>query len=285
MRYLSGILVALGIVLAADAAAQYRQGEPEVLSPLKAEGPAPAPDPAPAFASAYHRAGQPRIVVLWNRPFDDRIASVHETSRTTTESTSSTAGSLSTSAHGVTGSAELSGYGSASRTHRVESQTSGYQEHPRTRSVSERNAALLEQAFMSELRRSGARLVDRALLVRRTAAQSHRGGADPRLVETDALLKHAEWLLEVQLIPDAAAPLGHAFMAQLKDLRTSREVMSVYSRAVPPPAINEAGRWIATEQGYAYQQPRLAALGAADYGAALAREVMLTTSQQLSSAR
>ena len=66
------VSVAIAAALASPAAAQYRQGQPEVRAPSAVADPdAPTDAALNAFAAWYAAAGKPRLLFFWNRQLTD----------------------------------------------------------------------------------------------------------------------------------------------------------------------------------------------------------------------
>jgi hypothetical protein len=239
-------LVLLGVpLLAAIAAAQapaipesaYRKGMPDVLTPAPA--PAAAPGPARlvfdrgAFAGAYAKAGRPTIAVLWNRQFTD-VLEQSSASQTSIESARAAAGTRE--------SARLPGYaatevrGAAIATTTITSGEVKGQQAERAGPV-ERVDLQMRSAFIQAIASSGARLVDRNIVMRTTAAKA-KGSRDSQQVETDALVQHAKLIMEVLNTPDPASPTGWATFVSIKRLADGVVLTEGYTdgQAPPPPA-------------------------------------------------
>jgi len=250
-------------LLAAGAAiAPWRDGQLPVATPDVAPALAPAPDAATPFSRAYAAVGRPRVVLMWNRDLSDQSAT-QTMSRTETRNTNR--------GNGASGAGQ-----SSNASDNTWVQTSGTVkagDTPRTHRLAERDAAMLERAFVAAMGRAGMRFVDRNVVIRTTAASQHRGGGDQQLIETDALVKHGEMILEVLLVEDRDAPLGYGFDVRAKDLKGGFNIVSLYSRAVPQQGAPAAGRWQAGADGYEYKQT-VAAVGVNDIADALAKDVM-----------
>jgi hypothetical protein len=210
------------IILAAlpvGASAQYRDGQPATMA-----RPAAPVDPSigvsARFRTSYARAGSPRIVVFWNRTFDDEVASRYQdrTVSAETESITRTAGGeirkrMSDTASGTerVGAAARAGIGSESVDWQV------------------------EQAFTAALVQSGARLVDRGMAMRLTGAALGAGErSNIQELETRALSKSADLLIEVLQSNDPRAPNGIVFRVNVRDLRSARQLASVMTSGQPP---------------------------------------------------
>jgi hypothetical protein len=132
------------------------------------------------------------------------------------------------------------------------------------------------------MNRGGVFFVDRAVVMRTTAATLHRAGGDPRLIETDALMKSGDLLLEILLVEDRDAPAGYGFDVQAKSLKDGLSLVSMYTQAFPPAPPQQEGRWTGTENGYEYKNPTAPrAPSPPQVGAALARDVMTSLEARL----
>ena len=263
----------------AGVAAQYRADDHPVLPSAPAAtlpASAPADTSAADFARAYAASGRPRILLMWNRELDD-AAQAESVERLSVRESGN--GSAS-----VSGRAGLGTGGVPTRQTTQEQYerntvvTAGrhvIKDAPRRSGLSERDAAMLQRAFSEEMGRGGVRFVDRALVMRTTAATHHRAGGDSKLIETDALLAHGELMLELLLVADDEAPLGQGFDVRAKALQGGGELLSIYSRAAPPLPPPAPGRWVAGANGYEFQLPVEAPPPTpGQVGVALAREVM-----------
>lgn len=269
-----------------DACAQMREGQAPVLAAPIHAAPVAPPDIAPVFARAYERAGRPRILLFWNQSLSEAIASATMSQEIVRQSSASSRNALDKSTAGPAGTAKISDSDNKDDSTRVTTRTSGYvgEPHPKA-ALSERNAAALEETFVSEMRRGGVRFVDKALAVRTTAAKRHRGGADPRLVETDALLADADLLMEIVFVADKDAPMGYAFDVRVKDVKAGTQIASTITRASPPRIPGTPAGWTTGENGYEHHAagppPKP---GVTDVGQALARDVMSSLQPELRSA-
>lgn len=282
LRRSRGLAAAAIIALSAAftcgvATAQFRADDQPMVTPPAMPSPRPAVDPAPRFSEVYRRSGQPRIVLLWNREFTDAARTAMVDEEVTRESGKSSSSAMDKTTQGSSESATLKDSDETyDRNKTVRKRSRAAEEPTRRMNLAERHAVVLRRAFVSEMNREGVRFIDRALVMRTTAAAQHRTGGDPKLIETDALLKHGELLMEVLMVEDKDAAAGYGFDVSAKDLRGGHEVTSLYSRAIPTPKPQPPGAWVAGENGYEYRRPSApTAPSPAEVGAALARDVMI----------
>lgn len=287
MNRLRVVLTGCLVFACAYATAQYRDGQPATVAAPAPSPVAVAPDPAIAFGRAYSAAGRPRIVLLWNRTLSDQAATATVQRNVVRDTRRANENSSTQSTQGPAGSATLNeGERNFDRT-RVETRGSVALVAPdRKTGLSEREMAMIERSFVSEMNRAGVRFVDRALAMRTTAAREHRAGGDQQLIETDALLKLADMMMEVLLVEDRNATVGYAFDVRVKNIKAGTDVATSYSEAVPAPHRTGQGSWRAGPNGYEFAPPPAPPPPTApDVGRALARDVMYELGPALGSAR
>ena len=238
----------------------YRKGTPPVLEPAgdadvdarRAEVPSAAA--RDAFRRAYRQAGSPRLAVFWNRVFDDRLREMETESRLVVEGRRDTrtgkAGDTSTER-------DRSGW-----TASLEVRRDGARPWP----LSEAAGFRFQTGFLGPLIESGAAVVDRAAVMRLTAARRTLSGdgagasepagaaADRQLVETAALMAHADLLIQIALSPSDDSPAGAFFHASVVDVETGRVVASFFHDAAGDAGSAATGgakkKWAAAPGGY-----------------------------------
>ncbi|WBY00010.1 hypothetical protein PE066_10995 [Ramlibacter tataouinensis] len=215
-------LMLLGVpLLAAAAAAQtpaipesaYRRGMPEVLTPAPVPAAAQPEFNRAAFLSAYAKAGRPTIAVLWNREFTDML---QQGTASQVSIDSVRAGAASAEA------VRLPGYAGAEVAGATVSSTTVTARETRTEQARragpvERTDLEMRSAFMQTMAGAGARLVDRNVVMRTTAA-ARKDALDSQQVETQALSRHAKLLMEVLNTRDPAAATGWSTYVSIKRL-------------------------------------------------------------------
>jgi hypothetical protein len=115
--------------------------------------------------------------------------------------------------------------------------------------------AEFEAGFTAPMLEAGARLVDRATIMRVTESNSRRSAghdraADAQLVETEALKAFADYVAEITMLPDADAPGDRAFRVRVKRIPDGLVAASLVARGQPSPEPGRS-RWVATSDGYA----------------------------------
>ncbi|MFL6604456.1 MAG: hypothetical protein ACJ8R9_24410 [Steroidobacteraceae bacterium] len=255
--------------------AQWRANQEPVQTP-PIQHPVAPPDVTGPFREQYRAAGEPRILLFWNVAFDDSTESNRQSVDTTQRSTSDHATGLDKQTAGPAGEASLR-ESDDKKTETVEHVTSVRTLDPAklTSGLSARNAVELELNFREALQSAGVRLFSRAASIRLTQAATDRLGVDPKLIEADAVVGKADLLLEILMVPDQSTPLGVGFKATLTDIKTAREVTSVYTQARPE-LTQFPSHYVVTETGFEKRQYQPRATPR-DIGIALAHEVMLAT--------
>jgi len=190
------------------------------------------------FRNSYTREGSPRLAVFWERVFDDQPSDWQADQRSTLsiegqstrERTGANAGTEQRR-----GTVTLQ----AQQERRVTGQTQTMPGDPRVRN-----------GFIHSLTREGARVVDRAVLMRmadrdRTGSRSLVGAPDLQRTETSALLEHADYLVEVHSAPDQP----DIWEIHARDLRDG-SVVALFRSSGEPPAEERRSSWVATSRGY-----------------------------------
>ena len=232
---------------AGEAGNLYRTNTPAVLTPVadvakdarRAEIPSAAAHEA--FRHAYRRVGSPRLAVFWNRAFDDRLREMEAKSRLVVE-------------RNLAARDEKSGEPAATRekekwTVSVESRRDGARPQP----LSEIAAFKFQAGFLRPLIEAGAKVIDRAAIMRLTEAR--RALDDPagnvtdrQLVETEALMGHADLLIRIALSPSDESPTGAFFHVSVVEVKSGRIVASFFDDAAF--ANDRRKSWTAVRGGY-----------------------------------
>lgn len=245
------LFLALALLAAGSALAQYRQEQRPVLEPPPAtQAPDRSKEIVEAFQSAYRAAGAPRIALFWNVVLTDQVAEGTTSSSRVRGETNRTVNRLEQQTQGEAGSSRLVD-GDDRRTSDVTVNRTSRATDSAKRGTpfAERDAWLLESAFTKSLMEGGADLIDRSLITRITAPDVQADDRSQRTVEAKALVGKADVLLEVLLTRDTDSPLGWGFRCSLREISTGRLKGSFYTKAIPelakPPA-----RYVATNRGF-----------------------------------
>lgn len=275
-----GSTLMAGVLLAAAAASafgQLRTGQPEVLAAPPPPPPMPPVDLS-AFKSRYQEAGAPRVLVFWNVSFDDETETQHQQyDHTDTRSSSSSTGLEKVTA-GEAGQATLRE--SDGKDQRSTDHVSGVRSmNPAKQAVllDSPSSAQLETAFRRTLQRAQVKVLGRNFSIRMTQVEKDRRDVDPKLIESDAVAARADWLLEVLMMHDAAAPFGVGFKVTLTDVKNGSELASFFTVARPE-LPRASGHYVATDHGFEWHMPRQM-VNADQIGTALALEIMRAAAQ------
>jgi hypothetical protein len=222
-----------------------------------------------AFRARYKQAREPKLALFWNRELTDNIAQRTAQRSNSHSSRSESVASASGLAEARSEKLEQASVSTVNVVENIDDNS-----HP---TLDSRSDALLRTAFVSVLQRGGAHLVDRALMVR-TESSSAAAGIDAQTNEMRGLKGRAGWLLEVVLIADARAPLGHAFKVSVKDIEHGTLITEIYTQAMPP--VRDAGRMMAVN-GVGFMRAPPPAPSVADVGHTLGVELLARLSQTL----
>lgn len=241
-------LLLLAGASAFPAQAQYRAGVPETLAPPPRYERDHGAEAAMAFRQAYGNAGKPRMAVLWNRSFDDRLATQYEASTEVHQKVRT-----SSAAEWSRGGRRLDTAGAADRSISVSSGERAVDTTAGRPALVEGADWEIESAFTGRLRSAGIALIDRAVAMRtRAAIESPGDRRDVQTVETNALLDKSDLFVEVLQTLDPGAPFGLTFRVDVKNIHSGEILASVVSDGKAPPA--PRGRFVATSNGFAREQ-------------------------------
>ncbi len=218
----------------------YRKDQPMVLTPaptVMVAVPMALSEPPlfnqAQFSMAYAKAGKPTMVVLWNRELTDML-----------EQTSRASLSIDSNYNRQASTGQASGQANTT----ISAGPIRSQEMQQRDTPVERINLQLRASFLQTLSASGVRLVDRNLVMRKTAtadkaaaktASKSKGAApdplDNQTIEMDAFAKHAKMLMEVLNTPDPSSPSGWSTYISIKSLTDGVILMEGYSSGKPPP--------------------------------------------------
>ena len=257
-------LAVLGALATAIAAAQYRDGQPPVIAP-----PA-APDAQNhdtqvmnAFQKRYLEAKTPAIALFWNQELTDRTAQRTQ-NRTSTQQSKNEFGSASSGSAAT----PTEKHEDSATTTVTTQETIG--DSPRE-TLDVRSDALLKSAFVSNLRATGVRLVDRTLMIRSNAAQQPQA-VDTQLNEAQGLEKRAQLLMQILFVKDPNTPLGYGFKVTVTDVTSAVLLTEFYTQALP--AAREQTVYVAVNGGQGFERATQPVPTVRGIGNALAIEVM-----------
>ncbi|HEY0650623.1 hypothetical protein [Phenylobacterium sp.] len=231
MRRLALVVAALA-ALATPAAAQYREGQPEVRAPrLEADPDTPANAALNAFANWYAAAGRPRLLFFWNRQLTDETTT-RRTDKVIEDRTygESTSGETTSTRFGEATLKETDGSERKVTSRESEAITGRVYS-----AVNPKASDLLETVFVNTFLTVGVDVADRDALIRRLSLanpQAERG--DIQFLESQALATGIPYLVEILPSPEPGSPTGLLFTVKIKHLPTSSLRAQFQTRAVPP---------------------------------------------------
>lgn len=247
---LSTAFAAIAVVAAVTAGAQYREGEPPVMQPPAPVAPFDDRAGIEAFRSAYSKAGEPRIVVFWNRPFTDDLADARVKQLTVQTDGRSDSTGLDDTTSSPDGSSKLSERKSSGQRQTVVRSGEITLTPAQRAGMAEKGAWVLEAEFSRQFDRAGVALIDRAAIMRTThLAQSGTRGNDSRTIEAAALEGKADLLMEILMAQDASAPSGWLYRVTVKSVRTGAQLVNFVTQGLPRVNPHHAG-YVATDRGF-----------------------------------
>jgi hypothetical protein len=246
------LLAVAAAAVAAPAAAQpgYREDMPAVNVAPKASDPdAGNLAASAAFAAWNRRAGRPSILVFFNRQLIEDGASQYDSVTTTAAAGVAEHGAFAVGGRhaAVAGSASRAAVVSETRSfqERANDGRYGFRSGPFTRAV--------ETSLMSTLLSADARVVSREALIRNvSASRSKDDRLDIQHLETLALQKGVEYLIEVLPDDNAGSPTGVSFTVRVTHLPTSAVKASFITTADPP---RGPSRLVAGPDGFERRAP------------------------------
>jgi hypothetical protein len=200
------------------------------------------------FAKAYAGKGSPRIALFFNRALSDDVREWQSDVRIAAAYEQRGVVQLREKTHDKETSATQSN-GTAASALAIEQPTdSGERRLP----VTEAWVWAFEDGFLTPMLEAKAKTVDRATIVRLTAAGDKSGALQPvapKQIEMDALKNHADILVEVLVSRSPSAIYRYEFKASAKEINTGIVLANVTSARWN--SRNRAGRVVvATSDGY-----------------------------------
>ncbi|MDB5452963.1 MAG: hypothetical protein JWO33_1541, partial [Caulobacteraceae bacterium] len=194
----------------------YRSGMPAVNTPPPPVNPNAGNNATSAgFAAWYARAGRPQILLFWNRELIEDGTSQYD--KVTSEQGAQIADTDATAVRGR-GFAASSASGTAVQAF----ERREYEERSTNSSYSYRDGIYskrVESAILSTLLGAGARVIDREAMIRNvSASKSREDRMDIQYLETLAMQKGIQYLIEVLPDNDVSSPTGVRFTVKVTDL-------------------------------------------------------------------
>lgn len=216
------------------------------------------------FARAYADAGSPRVAILYNQTFANQITSwtmeakdvFQEVTGVGVTAQSSRIGAVD-STHGAAIAAQSSqASASGARVTRSESFTEFQSSRERAGFSSEYVQWLFEDGFSKPFLATGVHVVDSTLVMQAATRRENSEASRQRIADVNANLEavkqHADWLVEVLMVPDGRAVNGYLFRASVKRLEDGRVLATAMSTLDDFRAARERTKVVATDRGYQF---------------------------------
>jgi len=257
--------VSLALAVSYGAAAQMRPGQPQVLK----SSPRPAPHVATPWAALREQLGpRNRVMLFWEAQLESDVATSYREVETLDRRVHGNAAQVAGVANTYDGAVGVSIAGADAHLHqRSEKFTEG--EGP-ARTALSGEAQKMQSEFMAQLRQGGVRFIDRTLATRLTGMDVEGERPNVHAIETQALVGHADYLIEVTSRTDDEAASGRRFHVALRDVASGETLVDFdtqaeagetgpqpwttgangFERATPEaPTMADAARMLAIETG------------------------------------
>jgi hypothetical protein len=284
----TALLLASALVVAVPALAQMREGVPGTLTP-------PPPPPVPTldmgaiisdFQKAYASVKQPRLVVFWNKSFGDEVQTAYQDSVRLSNRIQSGSSEFSETTATRFGAARITEReGSAEQTIDASSGTVRLRGPERDSGLGEPVEWRVETGFQDPLLSGGAKLIDRAAIIR-TSKDGKAAGerANVQAIETAAIEGKADVILEVLMSADGQSPTGYSYRVDAKDVKTGLVITRFVTQAMPPMAPPQK-RYFANDTGFTSAMTEASLPTAEEVGRQLGAETMINLSRAWSARR
>ncbi|MBF0178683.1 MAG: hypothetical protein HQM03_01520 [Magnetococcales bacterium] len=252
IRYVPTVqmLVMLMVPGLALAAGPYRDNQPEVLGGVDRDAERAqrrnsesvnSTEALAQFSQAYNKAKQPRIAVYWNRKLSESVGSRWVSNdRLVIQEESRFKGAYDGRNNDATDS----------KTTTIAHQSLAKAASDRRGGPGELEMAAFEDGMLEAFNHANCHLVDRSVIMRITPEGNGQGG---EMIETAALQRYADLLMEVILIPNHDSQSGFAFRISAKNLKNGRILASLVHQ--PNEQESEvSGEWVAGVNGYELKQ-------------------------------
>ena len=216
------------------------------------------------FASAYAAAGSPRVAILYNQTFSNQIQSwtmesknvFQEFSGVNVEAQGASVTAADTSNGGGIAATNSSSSVTGAKVDRAESFNEYRGANGRRGFSSEYAQWTFEEGFAKPFLAAGVKLVDSALIMHTTsrnegAATDKQHISDVNL-NVDAIKQHADWVVEVLMVPDGRSVTGYLFRASIKRLSDGQLLGSAMTSLDEFKRSREKTKVVATEGGYRF---------------------------------
>ena len=275
------------IIIRDQPAELYREGQPPVLEAPPETAPVvavqvevPSGLVRDVFRRAYRDSGSPRLAVFWNRVFSDGLRDMVANEQIVIEATSAKA----------TGDADKAF--SERETDRVAIRAETRRDDGARRSpVTEIGEFRFQAGYLQPLIEEGAKVIDRAAVMRLTDAAHRQSDAavpldDRQLVETAALKDHADLLIQIALSPSIESETGVFFSVSIVEIQTGQIRATFFHDGTfsPPTKAPPNQVWKAVRGGYILvtedQEEEETKIDLEQMGRILAEETMIALARQ-----
>ncbi len=216
------------------------------------------------FASAYAAAGSPRVAILYNQTFSNQIQSWTMESKNVFQEFAGVnveaSGSAVKATDSTYGGAITASQGTSSVTGAKVARSESFNEYRgangRAGFSSEYAQWTFEDGFAKPFLAAGVKVVDSSLIMQTTgrnegAATEKQHISDVNL-NVDAIKQHADWLVEVLMVPDSRSVAGYLFRATIKRLSDGQVLGTAMTSLDDFKRTREKTRVVATEGGYRF---------------------------------
>jgi len=218
------------------------------------------------FQSEYTKVKSPRIAIYFNRVLSDEVREWRTQSRDVVagigEKVIVGGGPTTVTTEGTVIEAEsgIRAEGASDKERGVVAYSQSYIEQQKRQNLEDLWMWRFEDHFIQPFLKAGAKMVDRATILRLTAAKSTETEkvnkfniSSVKGLEMQALKEHAEILVEILVTRDASSPSGYAFRAVAKEITTGVLIGSV-SKTGRDYRYEKAYEVVASPSGYELQK-------------------------------
>lgn len=216
------------------------------------------------FARAYADAGSPRVAILYNQTFSSQITSwtmeakdvFQEAAGVGMSAQASQVSGVATPYGGTLAATSAQSSAAGGMVRRTESFTEFQSARERAGFSSEYLQWMFEEGFAKPFLAAGVHVVDSTLVMQTAGRREDAAAAKQRIadvnVNLDAVKQHADWLVEVLMVPDGRAINGYLFRATVKRLADGRVLGTAMSSLDDFRAARERTKVVATDRGYQF---------------------------------
>lgn len=267
---MAGAVIA-ALAATADTAAQMRPGQPQVLTPA----PKAVPLASTPWAALRERLGpRNRVMLFWESELAAEVNTRYRDVDTLDRRVHGNAAQVAAVSERYDGAVGVAVAGADAHLHeRSESFVEG--EGP-ARTALSGEARSLQAEFMAQLRQGGVRFIDRTLATRLAGRGADGERPNVHAIETEALVGHADYLMEVTSRSDGDSASGRRYHVALRSIATGETLFDFDTAAEP--GESAPGAYVAGPNGFERAAPKAAAPTEA------ARLLALETGRQMANA-